>query len=436
MRSFLTCSLLTDAAAAGAPAAASQRRRRPSKEYMTRNQGARRLTRYLSLLLALVVGCTGLAACGMGGGDSSNSSDERTAFVYSTRQNQPVLDAMRPSPGLDDDIAGAVSGHGKATIHSTGGELAPVQRVDLKVHGRTSQAIKRDEIAAAKRIRTTLAASVAASPEADVLAGISAAADEVRDGQNPKIVVIDNGLPTVGSVSLPQTGLFAPGVDIAASVRTMADLHLLPDLTGVRVRWYGMGEVVAPQESLDEAAKARLTEIWETVIETAGGSFEEGAQSLTAAQEVPENLPPVTPVDVSTTSFSASASATPAPSLSVTLPESVLPFVPDEAAFLDPEAARATALALAGQIVASGTTTVTVTGCTASAATPEGRAALSTNRARAVADLLVAGGVPEGSVTVQGLGAECPGHVPDLDAEGNLIEAAARANRVVKVTAS
>lgn len=218
---------------------------------MTRNQGVRRLTRYLSLLLALVVGCTGLAACGMGGGDSSNSSDERTAFVYSTRQNQPVLDAMRPSPGLDDDIAGAVSGHGKATIHSTGGELAPVQRVDLKVHGRTSQAIKRDEIAAAKRIRTTLAASVAASPEADVLAGISAAADEVREGQNPKIVVIDNGLPTVGSVSLPQTGLFAPGVDIAASVRAMADLHLLPDLTGVRVRWYGMGEVVAPQESLD-----------------------------------------------------------------------------------------------------------------------------------------------------------------------------------------
>ena len=120
----------------------------------------------------------------------------------------------------------------------------------------------------------------------------------------------------------------------------------------------------------------------------------------------------------------------------MTLPESVLPFVPDEAAFLDPEAARATALALAGQIVASGFTTVTVTGCTASAATPEGRAALSTNRARAVADLLVAGGVPEGSVTVQGLGAECPGRVPDLDAEGNLIEAAARANRVVKVTAS
>ena len=120
----------------------------------------------------------------------------------------------------------------------------------------------------------------------------------------------------------------------------------------------------------------------------------------------------------------------------MTLPESVLPFVPDEATFLDPEAARATALALAGQIVASGTTTVTVTGCTASAATPEGRAALSTNRARAVADLLVAGGVPEGSVTVQGLGAECPGRVPDLDAEGNLIEAAARANRMVKITAS
>ena len=403
---------------------------------MTRNQGARRLTRYLSLLLALVVGCTGLAACNIGSGGSSDSSEERTAFVYSTRQNQPVLEAMKSSPGLDAEIVDAVSGHGIATIHPVDSEPATAQTVDLKVSTVNSQATKRDEVAAAKRIRAALTASVATSPEADVLAGISSAAAEVRSGQNPTIVVIDNGLPTVGSASLPQTGLFAPGVDIAASVRTMADLHLLPDLTGVSVRWYRLGEVVAPQESLDEAAKARLTEIWKTVIETAGGSFEEGTQSPTAAQEVPENLPPVTPVDVSTTSFSASAPATPAPSLSVTLPESVLPFVPDEAAFLDPEAARATALALAGQIVASGTTTVTVTGCTASAATPEGRAALSTNRARAVADLLVAGGVPEGSVTVQGLGAECPGRVPDLDAEGNLIEAAARANRVVKVTAS
>ena len=398
---------------------------------MTRNQGARRLTRYLSLLLALVVGCTGLAACNIGSGGSSNSSKERTAFVYSTRQNQPVLEAMKSSPGLDAEIVDAVSGHGIATIHPVDSEPATAQTVDLKVSTVNSQATKRDEVAAAKRIRAALTASVATSPEADVLAGISSAAAEVRSGQNPTIVVIDNGLPTVGSASLPQTGLFAPGVDIAASVRTMADLHLLPDLTGVSVRWYRLGEVVAPQKSLDEAAKARLTELWRTIIETAGGSFKEGDKHLDTAQEVPENLPPVTPVDVSTTSFSASA-----PSLSVTLPESVLPFVPDEAAFLDPEAARATALALAGQIVASGFTTVTVTGCTASAATPEGRAALSTNRARAVADLLVAGGVPEGSITVQGLGAECPGRVPDLDAEGNLIEAAARANRVVKVTAS
>ena len=343
---------------------------------------------------------------------------------------------MKSSPGLDAEIVDAVSGHGVVTIHPVDSEPATAQTVDLKVSTVNSQATKQDEVAAAKRIRAALAASVATSPEADVLAGISSAAAAVRSGQDPTIVVIDNGLPTVGSASLPQTGLFAPGVDIAASVRTMADLHLLPDLTGVSVRWYRLGEVVAPQKSLDEAAKARLTELWRTIIETAGGSFKEGDKHLDTAQEVPENLPPVTPVDVSTTSFSASASATPAPSLSVTLPESVLPFVPDEAAFLDPEAARATALALAGQIVASGFTTVTVTGCTASAATPEGRAALSTNRARAVADLLVAGGVPEGSVTVQGLGAECPGRVPDLDAEGNLIEAAARANRMVKVTAS
>ena len=53
-----------------------------------------------------------------------------------------------------------------------------------------------------------------------------------------------------------------------------------------------------------------------------------------------------------------------------------------------------------------------------------------------MADLLVANGVPAASVTVQGKGAQCPGRVNDVDETGTLIEAAARANRVVIIEAS
>ena len=77
---------------------------------------------------------------------------------------------------------------------------------------------------------------------------------------------------------------------------------------------------------------------------------------------------------------------------------------------------------------------MTVTGCTATAGTPESRATLSQARAEAVRTELQAhlGGVP---VTARGLGAECPGHVPDVGPDGRLTEPQAQQNRVTVVTA-
>lgn len=392
---------------------------------MRHHRGARRLITYSSTVLALVLGGATLTACDVGGSSTASNPHERIAFVYSTRANQPALDVWNPSP-LDDEILDAVATNGVVTFHSTNGEPSTVGQLSLEVRTSNPQVAKQDRVALAKRIREYLESSVAESPEADVLAGIADAADEVRGSDHPTIIVIDNGLPTVGSASFPQTGLLSTDADIAATVSTMASARMLPDLTGVTLRWYGMGETASPQGRLDEAAQSRLEDIWQTVVESAGGTLNIVTQGM-ATTDAPADLPDVTPVDPSPTSVGG---------LTVSLPESVLPFVADEATFLDPAAAQATVASVAGQITASGLTRTVVTGCTAMAGTPEGRHALSTDRAQAVADLLVANGVPAASVTVQGKGAQCPGRVNDVDDAGALIEAAARANRVVIIEAS
>lgn len=382
--------------------------------------------------LAVVLVGSGLCACGA---EIVGESNEGTAFVYSARQNQPIIDAWASSPSLDQEVREAAEGHGVATVHPTDGGSAEARLINLKVRTESSQIARSDQKESAKRIRQALAESKAKVPEADVLAGISAAANQVRGKGDPTIIVIDNGLSTVGSLSLPQTGLLQQGVDIDQSVSAMSKLGLLPDLTGIKVRWIGMGLTVPPQEKLDQAALKRLTDLWESVVETAGGRFEPVTEAVPPLQDLTgyENLPKVSAVDTAPVSFTADVEKS---SITVSFPDSVLPFVPESTDFLDPAAANVTVSALAQQITDAKAVKVTVTGCTATYGSPEGRKVLSQGRAQAVATLLSEHGVPQEKILVEGLGSDCAGRVPDLGADRQLLEGPARANRVVKVTFS
>jgi outer membrane protein OmpA-like peptidoglycan-associated protein len=114
----------------------------------------------------------------------------------------------------------------------------------------------------------------------------------------------------------------------------------------------------------------------------------------------------------------------------VPLPDSAVGFLPDQAVLRDPTQAAAV-LAPFAERLRAGAVHAVVTGTTSSAGTPEGRLALSRDRAAAVADLLRRGGAPEGSVQVRGVGAEFPGFVPDRDPRGALDPVLAARNRQV-----
>ncbi len=259
-------------------------------------------------------------------------------------------------------------------------------------------------------------------PEVDLLAAISLAARSVPEAAGPKtIVVIDSGLQTTGVLRFQDQD----GALLNANPDEVVDLlrrtQQLPNLTGMRVVFTGLGDTAAPQQPLPAPARAVLVTLWTKIVESAGGQAEIKQAPLPSAQ-IRNGLPPVSIVPV------AAQSIGPLPTGTV-LRDGTVGFVPGQAVFREPDQARAV-LADYAQAIKNGRHAL-LTGTTASDGTAEYRLQLSHTRANAVRDLLVSLGAPADRISTRGLGSDFPGYVPDRDPQGNLDPIPAARNRQV-----
>lgn len=261
-------------------------------------------------------------------------------------------------------------------------------------------------------------------PEVDVLAAVDLAARSVADRPGPRtVIVLDSLLQTTGSLRFADDTAALLSAEPGAVADQLATRGALPDLTGVAVVLAGAGDTVAPQDPLPPPARAALIALWTEVLERAGAAVTVEQAPLPGGPPVGA-VPPVTPVPV--------AAPEPVEGSPVALPDSAVGFLPDQAVFRDPQQAAAVLRPFAERLLDGGVTAV-LTGTTSSAGTPDGRLALSRDRAAAVAGLLRAGGAPEGSVRVRGVGADFAGFVPDRDPAGNLDPVLAARNRQVLI---
>ena len=243
------------------------------------------------------------------------------------------------------------------------------------------------------------------------------------------VLVIDSGVSTAGALAFQSTGLLAPNADVDAAVEHLRSAGALPDLTGVSIRWFGLGAVQDPQPVLDTAAISRLKDVWTKVITAAHGQvvFADYPMTEIARDDAPA-VPAVTPVPLDAFELGQ------VPTVERSLPDTEVGFSPDTAEFRDPDAARTRIAAVAAQILQLGVTQVRTIGCTSSWGTPEHRQELSEARAAAVAELLKENGV---NVTSSiGLGYECPNQIVDTEPDGTPIEELMVVNRRVIVQAA
>ena len=262
-----------------------------------------------------------------------------------------------------------------------------------------------------------------------MLSALSLAASSLAHASGDRtILVVDSGISTAGAMAFQNTGLLEPHADVDAMIERMRSAGTLPDLTGVTVRWFGLGSVEDPQPLLDTAAKNRLKNLWTKLITAANGEvvFDDTPMMKVTGDDLP-TVPEVTPVPVGAFELGA------APSLEMSLPDTEVGFEADVDVLRNEEVAKSRIQEAAAQIRSSGVSEVRVTGCTSSWGTPEHRQDLSERRAEVVAGLLENNGVKVTSIT--GCGYECPHQVVDTNADGTPIEELMAVNRRVIIQA-
>lgn len=382
----------------------------------------RRMRQYiitvLSIVVCSVVGLT-LSACDDSASSGTNSG--AIAIIASNRSNQQRFNLLS-----SEHIISAIDDHMGGTFYVISADGVPRLVVSIdSTSTRQDDTDKEDyEVSVLEAMLTP-----AEKPESDMLSALSLAASSLAHASGDRtILVVDSGISTAGAMAFQNTGLLEPHADVDAMIERMRSAGALPDLTGVTVRWFGLGSVEEPQPLLDTAAKSRLKNLWTKLITAANGEvvFDDAPMMKDIGDDLPA-VPEVTPVPVGAFELGA------APSLEMSLPDTEVGFEADVDVLRNEEVAKSRIQEAAAQIRSSGVSEVRVTGCTSSWGTAEHRQDLSERRAEVVAGLLENNGVKVTSIT--GRGYECPHQVVDTNADGTPIEELMAVNRRVIIQA-
>lgn len=260
---------------------------------------------------------------------------------------------------------------------------------------------------------------------ADLLTALDKAARAHKPVEGGTIVVVDSGLATTGAVRFDdETSINVDETELADALAAQGQL---PNLRGMTVVFLGLGETVAPQERLTPAQRDHVADIWKAIATRAK------AACVTSLVQLGETAPTGSLPPVPTVPVPAPVRAVGQSSFDVRFGDALL-FEPDTSTFADPERAMAALRPVADHAAAQPGARVHVVGTSANLGSRDSQVALSSARARAVADALISLGVAPSRIDVEGVGSDFPGYVPDVDDEGNVIPGAAEQNRRVLIT--
>jgi len=338
-----------------------------------------------SMVVGLLTGCSVIPSKD-GAADNAVATD--TALILTQGDGMPALtnaeDFLDCVNVTHDGSAGLVVADGKPFA------LGP-QRFDQVKNNDIQQA--RADKAARLELVEAVQGAAAKTPETDLISAVALAGRMLSAGTaDTKVMVIRHSAVNTAT-SLPMQDLDLLNSDPAKLLDQLDAAAMVPQLNGVSVEFYGLGDVAGSQGTLSAQQVQWLKNFWQGFFDRTGAAVTFHTDIVSG--DALNNGHTVTPL-----------AAAGAPTFIKVSAEQV-DFQPDSTAFLDEDAARSALNELANQLKADSTSYV-VAGSTAEVDNPsrEGAQALSLDRARAVRDVLVAAGVPADQVTCIGLGNE------------------------------
>lgn len=273
--------------------------------------------------------------------------------------------------------------------------------------------------------------------EVDLLKALNLAAKDMAGKDSPTIIVYTNGLSTVGKLDMTEMSSLDQ-LDVSATIADLKTKYAIPDLSGCSVQFY-LAKTAGKQEALTEKDERHLSELWQGIVETGGGSYSMNYY-LPDSVSVLEAAPNVTPVAVSDDGNSIKVITldnvpdTLSTDFEVTIGEEDVAFNARTAEIKDESAAREKIASFA-DTVESNHINLLLVASTATYGEADSSVTLSEERGRAIERLLREAGVTT-DIRIKGFGYDPANPFFNNDIEnGQLVEAIAATNRKVVIIA-
>jgi len=360
----------------------------------------KKLFRKMAALLAGALTAAVLTGCSMFPSQTEQPTATDTVLLMTQGDGMPALNK-------DEDVEEFLSCvnttlGGSASLVITDGNpqvIGPVRFDEEKAN--SVQQEKTDKKKSAE-VAEMVKSAAASTPETDLISALSllAASGTAEDKQ---IVIRHSGVNTADSLPMQELDLVSS--DITDLIDQLDAEALIPDLQGVKIHFFGLGDVAGSQQALSKKQVKWLQSFWQSFFERSGAEVTFHADIVSGnALTNGHSVTPVTPAEgVNFVKFSSKK----------------VEFKPDSDDFLDEETARSAIAEVAAQMK-EGSAHYIIAGSTAKVDNPtqDGPARLSLLRAQAVRQVLVDAGVDAERLTCVGLGNEVTS-VRDMQEEAN-----------------
>lgn len=375
----------------------------------------------ISILAMSITGCSGPAQL------SSEDTPSSLGLVLGIHENFRAI----PTETLSNYIYDCAYSYGTcSTVIAEGKPSISSNHIIEKPSANINNA-KRVQLADQNStyILNEIASLKATTPEVDTLKAISVASESLNSlSSNCKktMIIIDSGLSTTGLINFASTNVIDNSPDYI--VNQLMEMHALPSLQGINIKWIGLGQTAGVQTELSSSYKYKLQELWNSILTASGASVEFLGTPLPNVEPSCE-LPSVTVVPVVEDCLTLEASNIPD---AVKFDEdSSVKFKGDQAVFIDQRAAKEELKPIAEYLIST-KKKMYIVGMTATHGDAAQRQQLSLERSEACKKVLVDYGVSPSQLITVGLGFQDNIlRVDDTDANGNLIESQAKTNRAV-----
>ncbi len=354
----------------------------------------------------------------------------RENFTYlSFDKNSEVYEKNSTvSEKICDSISEALYSYGNVTAITTEGNPVVCGEASFKKPDALVDSAKRRQLSnkeANKFFEEFEQNCVATTNETDLLQAIARAADAVNgsNATDKTIFVVDSGLSTSGYVNFIKHNLF--DTDISLLIEKLREKHAIPDLRGIKIVWYGLGDVCGDQATLPAEKAFRLKEIWPAILSESGAENVEFNSTPLKAVKYNGKLPNVSEVPVPVSDIGTGIDNGYVP-----IDIESLGFKPDTALILNKTVAEQCLSDVIACLENNPSLNIVIAGSCATVGS--GGKTLSKERADAVKKILCDRGIDRSRISTIGLGSmECSLRVDDLNPDGTLNETLAKQNRAV-----